>query len=389
MRSKVRQRLSVMLVALVLGLAAYAPLKRALFAVRLLVSVRSLAAGATAEDLHVSQERVTRHREGRDLESLVYRPAGTQPDRALLLVAGISEQGCYHPRLMAVSRSLAAQGFVVVTPDIRMFREFMISPEALDEIAFWFHQIKELPGGDRIQRVGLGGISFSGTLALIAAARPEIRDRVAYVLAIGPYDDPLVCTRGWFGAGPITVGDGYYPTRFYAKWIIMVTALEMLPDPKEREFIHEVLVALLLQKKVPDPPPALSDDSRRWFRLAVMRENESDPELTRQIEAYLTPRLYRKITPDRAGPEIRCPVFLVHGAYDDLIPPDESRRLRSRLTRAKSYLLVSPFLTHTHPLDKPLGWGEQLKGLADIAGFFYRFAQVVAETEPNGPFCYC
>ncbi len=377
-----------MLAAVLVGISAYAPTRTAVVAVRYVLDLRNLAAGATAEDLPVNRETVLRQRGDRRLEALVYAPMNGTPDRAILLVAGISELGCYHPRLVAVSRSLANRGFLVITPDILMFRDFQIAPEALDEIAFWFEQVRSLHGGDRIRRVGLGGISFSGTLALIAAARPEISQKVAYVLAIGPYDDPLRCTREWFASGPITVGIGYYPTRFYAKWIIMNAALGMLPNEQERRFVHSVLIALLLQKRVPEPPDGLSAEALRWYRLAVMRENQSDEELTRSIEEYLTPRLYRPITPDLAAPEVHCPVFLVHGAYDDLIPPEESRNLRARLRHARSFLLISPFLTHTHPLEKRLGWREQATGILDILGFFYRFAQVTSDTAPSSPFSY-
>ena len=76
-------------------------------------------------------------------------------------------------------------------------------------------------------------------------------------------------------------------------------------------------------------------------------------------------------------PEIRCPVFLVHGAYDDLIPPEESLRLAARFVNAPVHVLVSPFLTHTHPVQQePRGMGK-MKAVVEIGGFFYDFAEVV------------
>jgi pimeloyl-ACP methyl ester carboxylesterase len=343
----------------------------------LMLALQSLAGGSSAEDLPVVQDKVSRRQGNQYFDALLYRPSGVIPERAIVLIAGLSELGCYHPRLMAFSRSLADKGFLVLTPDISMFRQFQIAPEAMDEIVFWFEQVKTLPGANKIRCIGLGGISFSGTLALITAVRPEIREQVAYLLAIGPYDDPLRCSRGWFATGPVTVGPGYYPTRFYAKWIIIRAALDMLPVAEERRFMHEVLGNLLLQKHIPQAPPNLSPQAARWYRLALMREDESDPELARQIEEHLAPRLYRRIVPERAATEVRCPVFLVHGAHDDLIPPEESLALRARITHARSYLLVSPFLTHTHPLEKPLLWKEKLRGMIEIFAFFYSFARVV------------
>jgi fermentation-respiration switch protein FrsA (DUF1100 family) len=85
--------------------------------------------------------------------------------------------------------------------------------------------------------------------------------------------------------------------------------------------------------------------------------------------------LYTQVTPDRAATDVRCPVFLVHGAQDDLIPPEESRRLHQRIG-ARSCLLVSPFLTHTHPNDKPISRAETSEAILDMLIFFYRFARV-------------
>ncbi len=368
-----RRRWYISAILVIIFAAGYVPLSNLVFAVRLMLAARSLSSGATGQDLPVIMEKVGRQLGAQQLEGLLYRPTRYRPARAVVLVPGISELGCYHPRLMALSRSLANQGFIVLTPDIRMFREFRMSPEALGEIQFWFEQLQTLGGGARPPKIGLAGISFSGTLALIAAAQPAIRDRVAWVLAIGPYDDPMRCSREWFSAGPTTVGPGYYPTRFYAKWIIMLAALNMLPGDKERGFLQSALVNLLLQRPVPPAPQESTPEAARWYRLAVMREDQEDPELGRRIEAYLRPLLYEQITPHRAAAEVRCPVFLVHGEQDDLIPPDESRRLHQRI-RAKSFLLISPFLTHTHPNDKKLGLGQKARAIFDILCFFYNMA---------------
>jgi hypothetical protein len=45
--------------------------------------------------------------------------------------------------------------------------------------------------------------------------------------------------------------------------------------------------------------------------------------------------------------------------------------------QAKSYLLISPFLTHTHPWQKPLGWWTKAGAFLDLLGFFYRLTGVL------------
>jgi len=370
-----RHRLVSLLAVLFLALAAllHGPAADAWLAGRLLLAVRSVASGATGEDLESVGEKVALSDGSTRLEALVYRPPRRPPTRAVVLVPGISELGCYHPRLMALSRYLASAGFLVITPDVRMFREFRLSPQPMDQIEFWFRHAPEL--GPQIRKTGLAGISFSATLAAITAARAEIREQVAFVFGIGAYDDPLRCSRAWFAAGPVTVSNGYYPTRFYAKWIIMLAALDLLPDQRERQFLDRLLVNLLLQKQVPEAAPWLSAAALRWYRLALMREDQADPELARQIEAYLISQVYAGITPAQVAAGVKCPVFLVHGAYDDLIPADESRRLSERFVNARTLVLISPFLTHTHPMQKEPGRLEMAEAVLETAGFFYNFAR--------------
>jgi len=58
-----------------------------------------------------------------------------------------------------------------------------------------------------------------------------------------------------------------------------------------------------------------------------------------------------------------------------LIPPEESMELHRRVSR--SYLLISPFLTHTHPTDKPLSLGQKGKAALDTIVFSYHLSKVI------------
>jgi pimeloyl-ACP methyl ester carboxylesterase len=351
------------------------PMLHAIFAVRLALSLQALAAGNTDPITGVQETKVQRRMGDRDLEALIYYPTTSPATSAIVLAAGLSEQGCHHPRLIALSKLLANKGLMVITPDIREFREFDISPKAIDQIRFWHKQVPSLEGGGKVKTIGLAGISFSGTIAILAAAKPEIRDNVGFIVSIGPYSSLIRCTRGWFAAGPITVSGDHYPTRFYAKWIVMRSALNMIKAERDRAFIDGALKDLLLQKKVPLAPADLTPEAARWYALAIMRENQSDPELSQDIERYLVEHVYPQLNPENAVKTLRCPVFLIHGAYDDLIPPEESIELHHRLFR--SYLMISPFLTHTHPTDKQLSRGQKIRAAMDALVFSYHLAQAI------------
>ena len=208
----------------------------------------------------------------------------------------------------------------------------------------------------------------------MTAAMPEIRESAGFVIAIGPYYDLIKCTRGWFAARPDQSGD-QYPTRFYAKWIIMLSALDMIPEKREQLFLQEVLINLLRTKKLP-PAEGLSTEGRRWYALATMQGDQSDEELSMQIEKHLAGSILSKLDPRQTLDKIICPVFLIHGAFDDLIPPEESNDLHRQIPT--THLLVSPFLTHTHPADAPLNFRQKTKSILETLAFCYQLSGVIS-----------
>jgi len=342
---------------------------------RLALSIQRLASGAQEQQPAVIETKIRRQDGTHDYEALCYRPSRAPATAAVILAPGLSEQGCYHPRLIALSWALADKGLFVITPDIKEFREFRIAVEPIDQLVFWHRQVAGLEGGENVHKIGLAGISFSGTLALIAAARPEIRDNTAFVLGIGPYYDLLQCTKEWFAAGNANEGDGNYPTRFYAKWLIMRAALEMLPSSNDRKFLDQVLNDLLLSQKVPSASADLTPEALRWYSLAIVHPGQTDEELSAKIQEHLKKTIYHKLNPQDVLSNLRCPLFLIHGAYDDLIPSRESMEFQQRYTR--THLLISPFLTHTHPTNKPLTLWQKLAAGLDTLKFCYQLAQVI------------
>jgi pimeloyl-ACP methyl ester carboxylesterase len=344
-------------------------------AARLLANIRSLALGDPGRGRPVAEEVVRRRMNGQSVEAILYGPLRFPPRSAIVLSPGISELGCRHPQLVALSRALADNGFLVLTPDLQKFRELQISAQPLEEMIFWFQEIPSLNPGNKAVPAGLAGISFSGTLALMAAARPEIRDSVSFVLGIGSYCNLLDMTRAWFAPkGPGEDGP-YYPTRYYARWLIMGAALDILPAETDRRILQTVLYGLLKQNQAPALDPGLSPEGQRWYNLAV-DGHQSDSALFEKIENHLRPHLFDKLDPTSAASVVRCPVFLIHGAYDDLIPPDQSRKLKERLDRTKSRLLITPFLTHTHAPDLTLSWQQKLSAIWQGLAFLYDFAGV-------------
>ena len=114
----------------------------------------------------------------------LYQPDGTSR-RAVLLTPGVHAMGVDEPRLKGLATDLARSGLTVLTIALPDLVHYRFAPESVDEIedaAGWLARRSDLaPDG----RVGLMGISFAGGLSVVAAGRPSLRDRVAYVFSFG------------------------------------------------------------------------------------------------------------------------------------------------------------------------------------------------------------
>ncbi len=338
------------------------------FTLRLLLNLRETVEQHLNDSDSIAKElSVNNH--GQVSRALVYFPQNMSQPVGVLFLPGLTELGIRHPRFVAVAQALAKTGYVVLTPDIVSLREFRLEHEAIEEITFWYHYMKnEL----FLEQVGITGVSVSGSLGLIAAAKPPIHQDIVFVVSIGGYQDLLRCSRRWFSSQTSKQRYGNYPVQHYGKWIIMLATLDYLDNPSDRKFIAETLRLLLTTGKPPKPLEHLTPPARRWFQAAISKDI-IDQQLVRTIQARLAKRL-EFLSPGEELKRIRCPVFLVHGLYDELIPSSETLELQKRLTSAPTYVLLTPLISHTHFQSNHLQTGEKWLAYLRSTAFLHAFA---------------
>ena len=322
------------------------------------------------------------------LRARLYEPGGARR-RTVLLVSGLHPAGIDEPRLVGLARQLAASHFAVVTPDIPDLSRFAITPaitDAIEESAGWLAADAALaPDG----RVGLMGISFSGGLAIVAAGRPSLAGRIAFVLSFGGHDDlPRVLRFLCTGTEPA-------PRREIRLSAEAADAIVRRP--------HDYGVAVILldvaDRVVPKAQVEPLRAAVRQFLWASHLDRINKPEADRQFAAlrdlaghlpepsatllrYVNDRdvvhlgarllpwmtLYGQapaLSPSRS-PLPSAPVFLLHGTDDNVIPAVESEYLAERLRgHAPVRLLLSSLISHAEA-DQPPHVGDVLK----LAGFW-------------------
>jgi dienelactone hydrolase len=301
----------------------------------------------------------------RSIRARVYAPLGTA-HQTVLLVSGLHPDGIDEPRLVRLARRLAEANVAVVTPDIEELSRFEITPAVTDDIedaAAWLATGSSIvPSG----RIGLMGISFSGGLAIVAAGRTSLRNRLLYVFSFGGHDDlrrvlEYFCT-GCEGGMTAT---GFPAPHDYGVAIVLLTIAEHLVPPAQLEPLREGVRRFLLASYLDqvDKPRA----EREFAALRDLAHTLPEPAATllRYVNdrdvAHLGPRLLPYIgfyvdqpalSPARS-PAPSAPIYLLHGRDDNVIPAAESRYLADRLRgRVPVRLLVTDLISHAEA-DQP------------------------------------
>ena len=364
-----RGRTTLLIVLALAGIASYvaAPYARAasLFVRAANVGGRIEGlADAMARTVTVLPRHVVETRQG-DVAAQWYRPSG-RIRRATLLVPGIHSMGIAEPRLTALATDLAGSGVAVMTlalPDLMGYQVTARSADVIEDAVAWMAAQPELaPDG----RVGMIGISFAGGLSIVAAGRPSIRDKVAYVLSFGGHGD-LARVLKYLTTGEAVQAQGLvtHPPHDYGVAVIAYAAADRLVPHEQVAPLREGIRVFLLASQLTLVDTGKADAVFQQARDIAMTLPEPAATLLSHVNnrnvSALGPLLAPHIaveadsaaSPERAPAPPAAPVFLLHGNDDNVIPATESVVLADHLRQqgVDVRLLLSRIITHAE-LDR-------------------------------------
>jgi hypothetical protein len=333
-------------------------------------------ADATARTVTVLPRHRVPVRQG-EVEAQFYRPAGTVR-RSVLLIPGVHSMGIAEPRLTALARDLAGSGIAVMTmalPDLMGYQITARSADVIEDAAAWMAAQPQLaPDG----RVGMIGISFAGGLSIVAAGRPSIRDKVAYVVSFGGHGDLgrvlhyLATGEAVHAPGVVTI-----PPHDYGVAVILYAAADRMVPPEQVMPLRAGIGTFLRASQL-----TLVDMKQANATFAEAREMAKKlPEPSATYLTYVNDRNAKALgpllvphlglqadpaaSPERAPSVPSAPVFLLHGDEDTVIPAAESvvlgNYLRSKGVQVR--VLLSPIITHAE-LDRTAAAAETWKIVA-------------------------
>jgi dienelactone hydrolase len=286
-----------------------------------------------------------------------YQPARPK-GRPILLLPGVHAAGIEEPRLIGFAREIAATGHPTITVELTDLTHYLVTPRTTDMIEDAGRWLAEQPGVPEDRRIGLMGISFAGGLSIVAAGRPAIRDRIAFVLSLGGHGD-LPRTLHYLATG--IQADGLHrPPHDYGVAIILLAGAERVVPAEQVPPLRASILSFLEASHLDMVDKA--EGARGFARARALAEGL--PEPSRRLMGYvndrnvgalgalLAPHLPAlgedpALSPTR-GATPSGVIHLLHGADDNVIPAIESALLAETLRErgATVHFLATPLITH-------------------------------------------
>lgn len=306
--------------------------------------------------------------------ALVYAPR--KKEKGLIITfTGFAMSGYQDTRMVILSNAFASLGFRVITPKISTIDALLIHPSAIDEIKLVVQSISTNTNLNPNQfRPAVFAPSFTAGIAALAVSELPASSLSSLCL-LGAYTD-FESTIHYALSNEKNMDD-------YGMHILMKNFLpHELGDHSPLEaLVQTALEDNGLKRQVPVLPELLAKTNKETLELyQKLRFNTAFRE-------ELIMRAWTKI-PDFAiwknrldlskhAHKISCPVTLIHGIDDNVIPSSQSVLLHSLLQKNNriSHLELSNLLSHGDPKLSFKILGEVVK-LAKAFGNFVKNGQV-------------
>jgi pimeloyl-ACP methyl ester carboxylesterase len=316
-------------------------------------ALRFLGGYLRPDSCPVREEEVRVPLAGGEVEATLYLPNRRSRAPGWVVLHGLTVPGRRHESLIRFVRALSATGAAVLVPDVPAWRALEVHSATAREtlvgaVDYLEGRPEVLPGGP-----GVVGFSFGATHALIAAAHPELRDRIRKVAGFGGYADLRRVTRCMVTGEHEWAGVRYrLDPDPYGGWILASNFLTRVPGMEGMGRVADAAreIAMEAGRRRTYAAEAVYDAMKAELRE---RMDAAEREVwdviappSGQAVAAPAPRRAAELAealgeaalaadpaldPSPALPHLRARVVLSHGEADRLVPFTETLRLAAAL----------------------------------------------------------
>ena len=275
--------------------------------------------------IHLQDERV--------LDCLVYTPEETSRG-SILMIHGMNPKGNADPKWVQLCRLFCNCGFTVYSPYFESIASYKIEVSQIDLVELCVLALSENPLVCSAKKLKVVSVSFSVGIALLAAGRISIRNRINGIFAIGGVVD-----------FPLAVQDCLYNDKidqsvstllFYNFKQFSKSLSSVLEKCVSNIFNHqnipwnEYLSELSVRDQNELTQLMTSPHYRRWQWSQILTLKE---------------RSLHQLNPKDHLQYLSSHVYFLHGQSDSILTSEHSR-IGAKIIGKKSSLCITPLIFH-------------------------------------------
>lgn len=286
----------------------------------------------------------------------IYRPSGDGPFPGMLVCLGVVPFGVDHPQVPVLGNALARAGFAALLYWSPAMRDFRLDAEDVENISLAYDWFVEQPIVDPA-RTGLLGTCVGGSFALMAAATPLIRDRVAFIATYAPFSSMRTFAVD-IASGSCCNDAAREPWQVdQLTRRVFVHSLTAFLDANEAERLRSGFASADGQFD----GGALSEEGQKVFDLLTAGDAvEAENALNRLPPSML--ERFEALSPINYLDGLRTPLIVhLHDRGDQVIPVGESRRLHALLDGPAEVHFTEMQFSHLDPTKGKLPFFHLLR----------------------------
>lgn len=341
---------------------------------RLLRWLGPWADGASATPVRRRVVTIAPRRDGdRPFDAWVLSPADIPPAGAYLVAQGLHYDGPADPRMERFLRVLAHAGFLVMAPFLPDYTALRVGEGVVGDLARSFEALLALPERPAGVAPGIFSVSFGSLPALRLSSSPAYADRVGGLVLFGAYGDFGDTLRFCLGHDrrglprdplnqPVVLlnlldvleeahGD---LAEVGAAWVRYVKATWGREEMKREERYRPIALRMAAE---------ISDEGKRRLFLQGTGIEPGAMEICLSALAKKTER-QRFLDPRPHLGGLLCPVHIVHGRDDDVIPFTQAEVLARAMPGG---IPVATHLTGLYSHTRAAGAAARLSELPALA----------------------
>jgi dienelactone hydrolase len=281
------------------------------------------------------------------IRARLYTPAHHPNAPAIIVLHGVHYLGIDEPRLIAFASAMSSCGLRVLTPELPDIKDYHIGSNSIATIgdtATWLSSQQDH------HPVGIIGLSFSGSLSLLAAAAPHFRPNIKFVVAIGS-ENEMSRVANYYRTGEDPRPDGseeLLPPHEYGALVLEYENIEDFVPASDVTALRSVLRAHLYENDFAETA-ALAKLTPQQTDEAALLMDTTLPSTRRKIAAVELRHIQDMagVSPHGHLAKLTTPVYLLHGEGDNIIPSAETQWMGSELpSETLKASLISPVISH-------------------------------------------